>query len=124
MCRGSIQTRAQLAEKELILLQKEQELLEKEESVMVLKEQVRGAIIEWLYGRVCARATNIHKQRDCPVNFHCSIAKLAEPGYDGAQSHKHHFFSRQVANNGVCLKGTVGRVPFTYETRGRQGCCI
>jgi hypothetical protein len=35
------QIRAELAEKELILLEKETELLEKEQTLVVLKEEVR-----------------------------------------------------------------------------------
>lgn len=39
-CRCCCQIRAELAEKELILLSKEQELLEKEQTLLVLKEEV------------------------------------------------------------------------------------
>ncbi len=40
-CAVSLQIRAELAEKELILLEKETELLEKDQTVLVLKEEVR-----------------------------------------------------------------------------------
>ncbi len=36
-----VQIRAELAEKQLLLLEKEQELLEKEQTLVVLKEEVR-----------------------------------------------------------------------------------
>lgn len=45
-----VQIRAELAEKELILLEKEKELLEKEQTLLVLKEEVsarRGLVVGW-----------------------------------------------------------------------------
>lgn len=40
----AVQIRAELAEKELILLQKEQELLERDQTLIVLKEEVSGTL--------------------------------------------------------------------------------
>ncbi len=43
-CLRASQIRAELAEKELILLEKETELLEKEQTLVVLKEEVRWEV--------------------------------------------------------------------------------
>ncbi len=71
------QIRAELAEKELILLQKEQELLDKEQTLMVLKEEVghrrcRSLLYAWsLYQSADgAFAANAFDLNNC---YHASV---------------------------------------------------
>jgi hypothetical protein len=62
------QIRAELAEKELILLEKEKELLEKEQTVVVLKEEVR----------VCGTGCQTEQPRTC------TTAPMAQQGAWGS----------------------------------------
>lgn len=75
-----LQIRAELAEKELTLLQKEQELLDKEQTLLVLKEEVSSsAFIGGSWGAramTCSRAHLPAQTRTSESNRHTAAATV------------------------------------------------